>query len=378
MIIITFVILLAYGLLIISFIIGFDKVREFKPKNNWKPITKFSIIIPFRNETENLTPLLNSLALLEYPRDYFEIIMIDDDSSDNSVELIQEFLLKHLGVENNISIIKNIRTSNSPKKDAINTAMQQAQFDWIITTDADCIVPSKWLNTFDAFIQINRPKLIAAPVKYTIDNSFLEQFQSLDFLSLQASTIGGFGIGKPFLCNGANLCYNKKTFLDVKGFTGNENLASGDDIFLLEKITEQYPDEVHFLKSYDVIVRTKPQSTFKALTAQRIRWAAKSSSYKNNFTKLVGISVFLMNSWLVIALLLLIFNQFLWYCLLILFSIKLILDGILTYKYHAFSKQNFKIFNFIMSSLYYPFFSMFVALTSIKTNFIWKGRQFKK
>jgi len=378
MIIITFVILLAYSLLIISFIIGFVKVKEFKPKNNWKPVTKFSIIIPFRNETENLTPLLNSLALLEYPRDYFEIIMIDDDSSDNSVELIQQYSQMHQGKENNISIIKNIRTSNSPKKDAINTAILQAQFDWVITTDADCIVPSKWLNTFDAFIQINRPKLIAAPVKYTIDSSFLEQFQSLEFLSLQASTIGGFGIGKPFLCNGANFCYIKKTFLDVKGFTGNENLASGDDIFLLEKITKQYPDKVHFLKSYDVLVRTKPQSTFKALTAQRIRWAAKSTSYKNNFTKLVGLLVFSMNSWLVIALLMLIFNQFIWYWLLITFCVKLILDGILTGQFHSFSKQNFNIFSFIISSLYYPFFSMFVALASFKNNFVWKGRQFKK
>ncbi len=368
--IIATIITLLYSFIIILFIIGYGKIAVFN-----RPIdttqTKFSIIIPFRNEEENLPKLLESLELLKYPKEKFEIIFVDDASTDNSVQLITKF-------RHNSIIIKNNRMSNSPKKDAIETAIKKAKFDWIITTDADCIVPQQWLNTFDTFIQTHSSKLIAAPVKYTANNSFLEQFQVFDFLSLQVVTVGGFGIKKPFLCNGANLCYHKLAFFEVNGFKGNENIASGDDVFLLEKIAEKYPEQVHFLKSTNALVSTKPQTTFKDLLSQRIRWAAKTSSYKNSFAKTVGIIVFLMNTLIVTLIFGIIFKPYLWKTLLISFIIKLLLDGLLIKKQYSFLKEKFSFFNFITSSLCYPFFSMFVALSSLKSNYHWKGRQFKK
>jgi len=366
----TLIITLLYSILIILFIIGFDKVAVFKHDID-TPTTQFSIIIPFRDEKKNLSDLLQSLEQLNYPKDQFEIIFVDDDSTDNSVEIIKNIQL-------NCNIIKNNRISNSPKKDAIETAINKAKFDWIITTDADCILPKQWLQTFASFIQKQPSKLIAAPVKYIANSSFLEQFQVFDFLSLQAVTVAGFGVHKPFLCNGANLCYHKLTFFEVNGFTGNENIASGDDIFLLEKIAEKYPEQVHYLKSTEALVSTKPQSTFKQLLAQRIRWAAKTSSYKNNFTKTVGIIVFLMNTLMVTLTFWTIINPYLWRLLLITFTIKLILDGLLIKKQYSFINQKFSSFNFILSSFCYPFFSIFVALSSLQSSYYWKGRQFKK
>ncbi len=370
MIITSSIIILLYSFIIILFIIGYRKVAICNRLIETSQ-TKFSIIIPFRNEEKNLTELLESLAQLNYPKEQFEIIFVDDDSTDNSVQLITEF-------QNHAIVIKNNRMSNSPKKDAIKTAINQAQFDWIITTDADCIVPQQWLQTFDTFIQKHPSKLIAAPVKYTAKKTFLEQFQVFDFLSLQAVTVGGFGIRKPFLCNGANLCYHKPTFFEINGFEGNEDIASGDDIFLLEKISEKYPDEVHFLKSTNALVITKPQTTFRDLISQRIRWAAKTSSYKNSFAKFIGITVFLMNLLIVLLCFLFIFKPHLWEILLVFLAVKLILDGLLIKKHYYFLKQKFSTLNFIKSSLCYPFFSMFVALSSFKSNYNWKGRQFKK
>ena len=370
MIITTTILTLLYSFTILLFIIGYGKITVFNHQVEM-PQTKFSILIPFRDEQENLPKLLESLKQLKYPKNKFEIIFVDDASTDNSLQLITEF-------KNNSMVLKNHRVSNSPKKDAINTAIKKAQFDWIITTDADCIVPQQWLNTFDAFIQTHPSKLIAAPVKYAANNSFLEQFQAVDFLSLQAVTVGGFGIKNPFLCNGANLCYHKPTFFEANGFEGNDNIASGDDIFLLEKITEKYPDEVHFLKSTNALVSTKPQATLKDLISQRIRWAAKTSSYKNSFPKLIGITVFLMNTLLVFLFFLIIFNTSLWRVFLITLTVKLLLDGLLIKKHYSFLKQKFSILNFIKSSLCYPFFSMFVVLSSLKSNYQWKGRSFKK
>jgi len=374
MIYIAFLITVAYTILIASFIISFDRVKLFKT-DNFNPKNTFTVIIPFRNEVENLQNLLESLSALDYPKELFEIILVNDDSSDNSVEIVEQFKVQNLKLK--IHIIENIRKSNSPKKDAIETAIKKSKYHWIVTTDADCIVPEKWLQMFDSFIQKNDVKMICAPVTYSIKNSFLEQFQLLDFMSLIGATIGGFGIKKPFLCNGANLCYSKKSFHKVNGFEGNNNIASGDDIFLLEKMNATFPSEVHFLKSFDSVVFTKPQHTFKQLISQRIRWASKTSSYNNWFGKFVGVSVLLINLFLVILLLLTFLKLFSWKVFLALFLIKFCIDFTLITKTLSFTKQAKNIVFYPIITVFYPFFIVFITFLSLfKINFEWKERIF--
>jgi glycosyltransferase involved in cell wall biosynthesis len=160
MILISIIITLIYLLLIGSFVFGFNKTKAFSLKNTASKTT-FSVIIPFRNESENLPDLLKSIASLKYPKHLFEIILVDDASKDNSVELIMKFLSS---VKYDIKVISNNRTTNSPKKDAITLAINKAKHEWIITTDADCILPKNWLNSFDEFIQKTISKCIVAPV----------------------------------------------------------------------------------------------------------------------------------------------------------------------------------------------------------------------
>ena len=229
---------LIYVAFIGSFVFGFDKVNEFILKDI-PAKTKFTVVVPFRNEAERLPFLLKSLMELNYPKDKFEVLFVDDDSDDDSVKLIEKFL-KDFG--NGSKIIQNNRQTNAPKKDAISTAIKLAKHEWIITTDADCIFPKYWLDTFDCFIQSCDVKCVVAPVSYANCDSFFERFQALDFLSLQGVTIGGFGIHKPFLCNGANLAYTQKLFEAVNGFDGNAQIGSGDDIFLLEKALKDNPN----------------------------------------------------------------------------------------------------------------------------------------
>ena len=193
------IIILLYCLAILALIYGFSKVKTFE-STVLKPKTRFSIIVPFRNEGDTLPKLLNSFSDLNYPPEMFEIILVDDDSE--KVFSFQDSVIS-------VRIIKNIRKSNSPKKDAITTAMQVAQNDWIITTDADCIVHKNWLSTLDNYIQLHAVSMIAGPVTYACEDSFLHHFQQLDFASLQGATIGSFGIGKGFMCNGANFAYQK-------------------------------------------------------------------------------------------------------------------------------------------------------------------------
>jgi cellulose synthase/poly-beta-1,6-N-acetylglucosamine synthase-like glycosyltransferase len=357
---------------------GFDKVDDFVLQD-LPSKTKFSIIIPFRNEATNLTQLLQSISKLNYSRLMFEVILVNDASDDNSVHVINQFISSNqdkLAID--ILIIENIRLSNSPKKDAITTAVEKAKFNWIITTDADCIVPKYWLDAYDELIQINTPNCIVAPVTYKAENSFFNRFQTLDFLSLQGATIGGFGLKQPFMSNGANFGYQKSIFKSLKGFDGNSNIASGDDIFLLEKCIQLNKTKVNYLKSRKAIVTTKPAKNITDLIHQRVRWASKTSEYNNTFAQLVGIVVLLANLICVTGIATVVLGYLNVKTLIALFIIKFSIDFLLLFKTARFFKQDTLLLSYLFSSLLYPFYNIYVALLSLFKTYEWKGRTFKK
>lgn len=375
MILTSIIITVIYVALIFAFIIGFNRVQNFE-YTTCKPQNKFSILIPFRNETENLPALLESLSKLKYPVELFEIFLINDNSSDNYKSLLDNFNNQYKKLQ--IHLINSKRKSSSPKKDAIETAINEANFEWIITTDADCILPKNWLCNFDDFIQKNNTKMIVAPVAFIYEKKYLNNFQILDFLSLQGSTIGGFGIEKPFLCNGANLCYNKEAFLKVNGFDGNDHIAGGDDIFLLEKFINHFPNKVQYLKSDTSIVKTKAQTTLNQLIDQRVRWASKTSSYTNSFAKLVGIIVLITNLYLIFLFIIAALNYINWQHFGVVFLAKFNIDFLIIYKSSKFFNQQEALKKYLISSLLYPIFNVFIAFLSFFRKFEWKGRSFKK
>lgn len=364
-----------YVALIVSLSIGFTIVPEFK-NDKTLPRTCFSIIVPFRNETENLPSLLKSIALLTYPKQLFEVILINDYSTDDSVLNIREFQKKH--PEISITLTENKTQTKSPKKDAISLGAQLAKHEWIVTTDADCIVPKYWLTSFNAFIEKHNTVFISAPVTYHNTNSFFKRFQLLDFLSLIGATIGCFGLNLPFLCNGANLAYKKSAFIRVNGYSGNTDIASGDDIFLLEKMKQQYPHQIHYLKNKHAIVTTKPENTITSLIHQRQRWAAKASHYKGFFSKLLGFIVLIMNTAILLLYMLTLSNSQSLMLFLCCFAIKIIADIVLLYQISALFKQTNALKSILLSSFIYPIFSIYVAFTSQILGYTWKSRTFKK
>jgi len=371
----TIIIGFLYFILILWFIIGIKKVPLLQA-NRGNVSTHFSIIIPFRNESKHLPELLASINALNYPKTMFEVLLIDDDSNDDSIEIITEFITSNSHLS--LSILPNERQSKSPKKDAITTAIKHAKHHWIITTDADCIVPPKWLLSIDTLIQEKQPECIAGPVTYIRNNRFLNAFQLLDFHSLQGVTIGAFGQQQPFLCNGANLAYKKDAFYSVNGFSENNTIASGDDIFLMEKIIKQIPKKVHYLKSEDAIVHTNAQNTWSKLTHQRVRWAAKTSAYNNFIGKFTALTVILTNTCLVFFFIGFVTTLLSFKFFSFLMLIKLIIDFFILYKMALFFRQKDQLKYFLQSSFLYPFFSMYVAFKSIFFDYEWKGRKFNK
>jgi len=357
---------LIYILFIGQLIYGCNRMKRFSRKE-FTPKTSFTIVVPFRNEKENLPNLLHSISLLNYPRELVEVILVDDDSEE--VFSVQDLVFS-------LKVIKNERKSNSPKKDAIETAIQVAKNDWIITTDADCLVQKNWLTSFDQYIQENEVEMVASGVCYVPKNGFLSAFQNLDFLSLQGATIGSFGIKKPFMCNGANFAYSKAFFKELNGFQGNETIASGDDVFLLQKAVSYAPKKVGFLLAKESIVATKPVATWNELFKQRVRWASKSTGYSSVYGKLLALVVFGGNLVWIMSFLLWLTSILDQNIFMLFVALKFLIDFILIYKTANFFES--KLQYVLASSLLYPFFSVLVAVYSLFGNYSWKGRSFRK
>ncbi|TGD57670.1 glycosyltransferase family 2 protein [Flavobacterium humi] len=361
-----------YAIAIGLLIYGFEKVKGFEV-NFSVPKTAFSIIIAFRNEESHLPDLLKSLSRLNYPKDLFEIILVDDHSDDSSIDVISHWQKENPDFA--LAVLQNRRISNSPKKDAITTAISAAKYDWVITTDADCEVRENWLSVMDGYIGNNPVEMIAGPVNFPANGSFLSHFQQMDMLSLQGATIGSFGLNNAFMCNGANFAYTKQLFRKLSGFDGNAHISSGDDVFLLQKAMASFPQKVGYLKSRQAIVTTKTEGSWPALFRQRVRWASKATAYQSGFSKGLASIVFMANLSIVCAGLFTVLGWMDWRLLLVLFSVKFTFDSILMYKTNQL--LGMCMYSVVLSSLAYPFFSTAVALYSLVGNFEWKGRKFK-
>ncbi|AXG69652.1 beta-monoglucosyldiacylglycerol synthase [Kordia sp. SMS9] len=364
----------SYALLILSLNYGFTKL-PIQKKQVTETKTVFSVIIPFRNEAQKLPKLLQSIKELHYPKDKVSFWLVNDESEDDSVKIIEKFCRENPTWK--LQILQNKRVSHSPKKDAISTAISKIKSDWIVTTDADCMLPTFWLAAFHQKIAAENPKMIAAPVTYTTTISFFSYFQLLDFLSLQGTTIGSFGAGFPFMCNGANLAYQKAAFLEVQGFSGNDNIASGDDVFLLEKFIQKWPKKVVYLKSKNAIVNTFPVASWKAFVSQRVRWASKSANYNLRTGKFVGIIVLLMNL-LCCLLPFLVFTAISWRFLFAVFMFKIVLDSVFLLQTLQFTQQKIKPVYMLMSACIYPYMTIFIFCKSLFSTYTWKNRTFKK
>ena len=372
--VVLYLIAAIYVVFIAQLIYGFNKVKPFE-RTEVNPKTTFSIIVPFRNEAKNLPKLLKSISKLNYPKELFEIILVDDFSTDTSERICIQWRMANGLIES--TLLENLRLSNSPKKDAISRAVPILKHEWMVTTDADCIVTKNWLLTLDNFIQQNNPEMVVGAVVYKTKNNWFHYFQQLDLMSLQGTTIGSFGIGKPFMCNGANFAYTKKFFQELGGFGGINSTASGDDVLLLQKAVAANSDKVLYLKNKEFIVKTKPENDLFVLFMQRVRWASKTTSYKNIYAKSLAVVVLLMNLSLVLGFGFWILGKIEIWNLSSIFLIKYLVDYVLLYKSNQYLNKG-KFLLPLASSLVYPVFSSAVGLYSLFGSFTWKGRHFSK
>lgn len=361
---------LLYVLVVISFIKGWRKLKHYHAGIS-KGHTSVSIIVAARNEEENIANTIQDLLAQDYDHELTEIIFIDDHSTDQTSSVIARFpRIKLISLHEPLTI-------NSYKKKAIETAIADAKGDLIITTDADCRMKKNWLRTIVSFYEAHDYKMISSPVVYTGEKSFFERAQSLEFLyliGLGASTIGNH---KPSTCNGANLAYEKAAFHEVGGFTGIDDLASGDDELLLHKMAARYEQKIGFLKNYDAMVYTEAKPTVYEFIQQRKRWASKSTRYKNKSIIVLGVLIWMFNLSIILNLIAGIFNPVHLQVVLFQLLLKVSMEFIFLWDVTKFAKRRELLTLLPVLNLMHIVYIIFIGIAGNSGKYNWKGRMVK-
>lgn len=288
---------LMYCIMVLYFFAGWVSTKKFTHQDNASAFSQsVSIVIPVRNEEKNIAACLQSLFTQDYPKHFYEIIVVDDYSTDDTRKITRETQFPALRLFDLQQYLGNRGEKKPNKKEALSIGIKNAQGDLIVTTDGDTVRGEKWLSTMVSFYTQNDFKLLTAPVLAAPAYTPLQLLQQLDLISLMGITAATINTGKPTMCSGANLMYAKETFHEMEGFKGNNDVPSGDDIFLMQKIHSKYPSGIGFVKSFDATVFTKPEAGLFSFIAQRIRWVSKSSRYATWWVRLMLTFAYLFNA----------------------------------------------------------------------------------
>lgn len=376
---IFFLLMVAYAILINFYHRAWNQLPVFKLPET-QPNTFISVIVAARNEESNIPTLLDSLNRQRYPPSLYEVIIVNDHSTDNTWSILQEASYPELSLRpiNLAAYLDSEASTQSFKKKAIEAGIREAKGTLIVTTDADCFFGEHWLESIASFYESTQAKFIAAPVKIVGHPTLLGIFQSLDFITLQGIT--GASVSQRFhcMCNGANLAYEKKAFEEVNGFAGIDSIPSGDDMLLMHKIFKKYPDRVFYLKAKEAIVSTAPAASWKAFFHQRIRWASKADRYDDKRIFWTLLLVYLINVCFIVSAIAAFWqNIWLFFCLILLLA-KVLIEFPFVHAAAIF-------FNQPSLMKYFPFLQPIHILYTIIAGWLgkfgkyeWKGRTISK
>ncbi|WP_192820623.1 glycosyltransferase [Rufibacter sp. LB8] len=351
--------------------LAWRKIPEPIPQKQAAPIF-FSILIPVRNESESIVLLLEDLEAQRFPKNQFEVIVIDDHSEDNTAEVVAAFAkqtslnLSHLFLASFPEM--------SRKKAALQIGISQAKGSWVLCTDGDCRLSPDWLMAYQNLIQTQQPKFVSGPVLLQPANTVFEKLQALEFAALISTGAATIQLQQPTMCNGANLGYEKSAFFAVNGFAGNEHIASGDDEFLMHKLHRAFPGKVAFLKDTAAVVRTAPMPTLGTLVRQRVRWASKWKHYPAGASKLLALVVAAANVILWVLFFSALFGNDHWGIFWAALVLKLAADAFLLFPVLCFFQQRRLILLLGLLQVVYVPYLLFTALLGLKGKYQWKGR----
>ena len=348
-----------YLICIAAFTFGLFNLKERFHSVNKNNLIKVSVLIAARNEEKNIEKLLESLKKQSFSKELFEVIIVNDHSTDNTDEIINDFINKNKELD-----VKLLKAEKKGKKHAISQALHSAINELVIVTDADCVLNDLWIESIVGFYQEEKCKMILAPVLLSPAENLFEKMQVLEHLSLIGSTAGSASIGFPVMCNGANMAYERKAALEVEKFRKDFYIPSGDDMFLLEQFVKCYGhNNVKFLLSKSAVVKTKTCKTIKDFFRQRRRWVSKTKSYTSWKVIVTALIVLFFNLSIISLLVSAFFVPALWSIYILLTLLKFFIDFPLLKNITNFMNQGSLLKWVLPLEIIYPFYVVFTALS---------------
>jgi glycosyltransferase involved in cell wall biosynthesis len=366
-------IIIMYGTFTTLAIIGFNKLRS-APNIIYSQNDHFiSIVISARNEENTIEECIYEIEKQNFPKNKFELILIDDCSDDRTYELAKLILEKS---SLSYQIIK--QEIHQGKKQNLALAIKKAKGEIIITSDADVIYRHpNWLQTISTHFNDKSINLLIMPVDFNTQSTLLSIFQITENIALTGVTAGFAGIKKPFMCNGANLAFKKSAYTSVNGYNSHIQISSGEDIFLLESIKKTDPTSIHYSLSRELIVKTNCQNNLKAFINQRIRWASKiksNSSLINSFASFIVLAANLI----FLALLVAILKKSVILPYLSIFALaKFVFDFLLLFLASDFLGRIKYIWWLIPFECIYWMYALYIGITSLFYKPSWKGKKIR-
>lgn len=364
----TLIVQTIYCILIIRFNSGWQSLKVFLPSENKPPDYKISLIIAVRNEEKNLDNLFKCILNQELAPPAYEIIFVDDHSTDESSNILEK------ACQNNpFFCYLRLPEGATGKKQAIRYGVQKAKGDLLVFTDADCVLPKKWLACISEYYSNHHPAMILMPVQLTGGEGWFSKFQQLEFMSLIGSTAAAAALNKAIMCNGANMAVERKLF--VKNNINGEKFSSGDDIFQLLEIKKTQNHRIHFLKSSYAIIYTSVAKSIGEFIHQRLRWVSKSGGYHDFDIIFVAFVVYLTNLLILMHAILSFFHSHLLYPFLISFLAKSVVDYVFLQKVTVFFKDKTLLRFFFPFQVVYIIYISVIGILGNFVNFSWKGRR---
>jgi cellulose synthase/poly-beta-1,6-N-acetylglucosamine synthase-like glycosyltransferase len=339
-----------------------------------KSFASVSVVIAARNEEKSIGSCLDSLINQSYPADKYEIIVVNDGSTDATASIVGSFTEKYPKVHLFSSADDSGKNAGS-KPMAISKAISQASGEIILTTDADCLVPHKWIQIMAAHFE-DDVVFVAGPVVEKSSDLFLSQLEGLEFLGLITAAAGLIGSGWPIICNGANLAYRRSVFIEINGF-GN-NPGSNDDESLMNRIFQKKIGKVVFAPEADAVVITHSSNTFLSFLSQRIRWANKRGHYEDRSILISLVSLYFFFLSMLITAFLIPLSHWLLLPFAIAFTIKVVDDYLALDLAAKLFRRNVPIFYFIIAELLHVPYIVIAAAIGQISSIKWKGRTIKQ
>ena len=348
----------AYALLLAIVLFGWFRIVKPQEKESK---TFVSIIVPVRNEEKTIGTTLLSIAQSNYPAHQREIIVVNDHSTDSTESVLNSLDLDIVRV--------NLTGDEQGKKTALTKGIEIAKGQLIVCTDGDTIVPENWIsehvNSFETGNQLSFGEV--GYLKKNLGHEMLET----ELTALVAVGAATSGFGKPSMINGCNYSFSKEAFETIGGFAGNEQVPTGDDEFLLRKISKTFPGKVEFVKTK---VQTEPVQSWDEFINQRRRWASKWKLHNDWTSRLLPGLVFLFYASLIATISYLISVQ--WMTGLILVAGKFLVD--LVFLFNVSKGLTARRFLSIgLLQIIYPFYVVFFGLASNFGSYQWRGRKYR-